>query len=55
MTKARICDEDSKAKTSYYKALNDKKGKGLDRGKPYENKGNGNGKKKQGSGNCYKC
>ncbi|MCI61656.1 hypothetical protein A2U01_0082913, partial [Trifolium medium] len=27
MTKARICDEDSKAKTNYYKALNDRKGK----------------------------
>jgi len=55
MTKARICDEDSKAKTNYYKVLNDRKGKGLDRGKPYENKGNGSGKKKQGSGSCYKC
>ncbi|MCI80131.1 cellular nucleic acid-binding protein, partial [Trifolium medium] len=28
MTKARICDEDGKAKTSYYKAMNDRKGKG---------------------------
>ncbi|MCI83387.1 hypothetical protein A2U01_0104663, partial [Trifolium medium] len=47
MTKAMICDEDGKAKSSYYKAMNDKKWKGLDRGKPYENKGNSNGKRKQ--------
>ncbi|MCI67438.1 cellular nucleic acid-binding protein, partial [Trifolium medium] len=53
MTKARICDEDSKAKSSYYKVLNDRKGKGQDRGKPYDN--NGNGRKKQGGGLCYKC
>ncbi|MCI91117.1 hypothetical protein A2U01_0112411, partial [Trifolium medium] len=49
-TKARICDEDSKAKSNYYKDLNDRKGKGLDRGRPYESKGNGNGGKKQGNG-----
>ncbi|MCI82066.1 hypothetical protein A2U01_0103340, partial [Trifolium medium] len=49
MTKARICDEDNKAKSSYYKAMNDRKGKGLDRGKPYENKGNESGKKNQGN------
>ncbi|MCI54101.1 cellular nucleic acid-binding protein, partial [Trifolium medium] len=42
MTKARICDEDEKTKSSYYKALNDWKGKGLDRGRPYDNKGKGN-------------
>ncbi|MCI60951.1 hypothetical protein A2U01_0082207, partial [Trifolium medium] len=48
MTKARICDEDGKAKSSYYKALNDRKGKGQDRGKPYDNKGNGSGVRKQG-------
>ncbi|MCI44244.1 cellular nucleic acid-binding protein, partial [Trifolium medium] len=54
-TKARICDEDGKAKSSYYKAMNDRKGKGLDRGKPYDNKGNGRGGKKQGNGLCYKC
>ncbi|MCI42155.1 cellular nucleic acid-binding protein, partial [Trifolium medium] len=57
MTKARICDEDGKAKTSYYKALNDRKGKGQDRGRPYDNKkkGIGNGGRKQGNGLCYKC
>ncbi|MCI86544.1 hypothetical protein A2U01_0107825, partial [Trifolium medium] len=37
MTKARICDEDRKAKSSYYKALNDKR-KGQDRTKPYGDK-----------------
>ncbi|MCI96340.1 hypothetical protein A2U01_0117640, partial [Trifolium medium] len=57
MTKARICDEDGKAKSSYCKALNDRKGKGQDRGKPYDNtgKGNGNGGRKQSNGQCYKC
>ncbi|MCI82562.1 cellular nucleic acid-binding protein, partial [Trifolium medium] len=53
MTKARICDEDGKAKLSYYKAMNDRKGKSHDRGKPYDN--NGNRRKKQGNGQCYKC
>ncbi|MCI75473.1 hypothetical protein A2U01_0096742, partial [Trifolium medium] len=48
MTKARICDEDGKAKSSYYKAMNDRKGKSQDHGKPYDN--NGNGRKKQGNG-----
>ncbi|MCI79587.1 cellular nucleic acid-binding protein, partial [Trifolium medium] len=52
---ARICDEDGKAKSSFYKAMNDRKGKGQDRGKPYDNKGNGSGGKKQGNGLCYKC
>ncbi|MCI76173.1 cellular nucleic acid-binding protein, partial [Trifolium medium] len=55
MTKARICDEDGKAKSSYYKALNDRKGKGPDRSKPYDNKGNGSGGRKQCNGQCYKC
>ncbi|MCI24729.1 hypothetical protein A2U01_0045915, partial [Trifolium medium] len=36
---SRICDEDGRAKTNYYKSLSDKKGKGQDRGKPYDNKG----------------
>ncbi|MCI75017.1 cellular nucleic acid-binding protein, partial [Trifolium medium] len=57
MTKARICDEDGKAKSSYYKAMNDRKGKGQDRGRPYDKKGKGmgNGGRKQGNGQCYKC
>ncbi|MCI34009.1 cellular nucleic acid-binding protein [Trifolium medium] len=37
--KFRICDEDGKAKTSYYKALSDRRGKGQDRGKSYDNRG----------------
>ncbi|MCI92024.1 hypothetical protein A2U01_0113320, partial [Trifolium medium] len=36
MTKPRICDEDGKAKSSYYKTLNDRKGKSQDCGKPYD-------------------
>jgi ribosomal protein S27E len=61
VNKCRICDEDGKAKSNYYKMVNDKKGKGLDRGKPYGDKGkkknveNGNGKGKNGDWRCYKC
>ncbi|MCI51178.1 cellular nucleic acid-binding protein, partial [Trifolium medium] len=53
--KNRICDEDGKAKTSYYKALSDRRGKGQDLGKPYDNRGRGNtgGGRTQGNGNCY--
>ncbi|MCI60380.1 cellular nucleic acid-binding protein, partial [Trifolium medium] len=39
VNKSRICDEDGKAKTNYYKSMSDKKGKGQDHGKPYDNKG----------------
>ncbi|MCI80717.1 cellular nucleic acid-binding protein, partial [Trifolium medium] len=55
--KSRICDDDGKAKSNYYKAMNDRKGKGQDRGKPYDNKGRGSasGVRKQGNGQCYKC
>ncbi|MCI56578.1 hypothetical protein A2U01_0077829, partial [Trifolium medium] len=35
--------------------MNDRKGKGQDRSKPYDNKGNGSGGKKQGNGQSYKC
>ncbi|MCI61257.1 cellular nucleic acid-binding protein, partial [Trifolium medium] len=35
VAKSRICDEDGKAKSNFYKAMSDKKGKGQDRGKPY--------------------
>ncbi|MCI65870.1 cellular nucleic acid-binding protein, partial [Trifolium medium] len=42
VNKSRICDDDERAKTSYYKAVNDRKGKGPDRGKPYDNQGGGN-------------
>ncbi|MCI44643.1 cellular nucleic acid-binding protein, partial [Trifolium medium] len=56
----RICDEDGKAKTSYYKALSDKRGRGQDRGKPYGgDKGKkvakNSGVKKRGGPHCFKC
>ncbi|MCI85757.1 hypothetical protein A2U01_0107036, partial [Trifolium medium] len=45
----------------YYKAVNDRKRKGQDRGKPYvvdknkkSDEKSGGGKKK-GGGNCFKC
>ncbi|CAJ2644645.1 unnamed protein product [Trifolium pratense] len=57
--KCRICDDDGKAKTNYYKAMSDKRGRGQDRGKPYGDKGKkvveNSGGKKRGSGQCYKC
>ena len=43
VNKCRMFDEASKAKPSFYKAVNEKKGMSNDRGKPY---GNDNGKKK---------
>ncbi|CAJ2636548.1 unnamed protein product [Trifolium pratense] len=56
--KCRICDDDGKAKTNYYKAMSDKRGKGQDRGKPYGDKGKKvvetSGGKKKGSGQCYR-
>ncbi|MCI98324.1 hypothetical protein A2U01_0119627, partial [Trifolium medium] len=55
--KSRICDEDGKTKTSYYKALSDRRGKGQDRGKPYGDKGKksveSSGWKKKNVGQCY--
>ncbi|XP_045809723.1 DNA-binding protein HEXBP-like [Trifolium pratense] len=50
-------DEDGKAKSSYYKAMKDRKGKGLERSKPYDivERGSSSGRKKQGNGQCYKC
>ncbi|MCI53828.1 cellular nucleic acid-binding protein, partial [Trifolium medium] len=55
VNKSRIGDDDGRAKTSYYKAVNDRKGKGQERGKPYDNRGRGNGSggRKPGNGNCY--
>ncbi|MCI19955.1 hypothetical protein A2U01_0041115, partial [Trifolium medium] len=38
VNKSRICDEDGRAKSNYYKAMSDKKKKGQDRGKPYGDK-----------------
>ncbi|XP_045791915.1 DNA-binding protein HEXBP-like [Trifolium pratense] len=57
--KCCICDDDGKAKTNYYKAMSDKRGRGQDRGKSYGDKGKKvaetNGGKKNGGGQCYKC
>jgi len=59
--KFRIFDEASKAKTNFYKMVNDKKGKGHDLGKPY---GRDKAKKKEFGGGskpsggevkCFKC
>ncbi|MCI53717.1 cellular nucleic acid-binding protein, partial [Trifolium medium] len=49
-----------KAKANYYKAVNEKRGKDLGRGKPYDKKGKkvdegGSGGKGRGDGNCFKC
>ncbi|MCI37865.1 cellular nucleic acid-binding protein, partial [Trifolium medium] len=59
VNKSRICDEDGRAKSNYYKPVNDNKRKGQDRAKPYgdQNKksGESSGGRRKGSGNCYKC
>ncbi|KAK2427684.1 putative mitochondrial protein [Trifolium repens] len=60
VNKSNICDLDEKAKTSYYKEMNDKRGKGQDRGKPYDkrNKGKVGGSGERGKNDndkCYKC
>ncbi|MCI31462.1 cellular nucleic acid-binding protein, partial [Trifolium medium] len=59
VNKSRICDEDGKAKTNYYKSLSEKKGRGQDRGKPYADKGKkgveSSGGRKKNGGQCYKC
>ncbi|MCI26687.1 cellular nucleic acid-binding protein, partial [Trifolium medium] len=59
LNKSRICDEDGRAKTNYYKAVNDKKRKGQDRGKPYGDKnrkgGESSGGKKKNIGHCFRC
>ncbi|GAU45290.1 hypothetical protein TSUD_327480 [Trifolium subterraneum] len=57
VAKARICDEDGKAKSNYFKAV---RGKSQDRAKPYEVKGRGSarsgkGKKKMDNDKCYRC
>ncbi|MCI58524.1 GRAS family transcription factor, partial [Trifolium medium] len=59
VNKSIICDEDGRAKTNHYKAVNDNKRKGQDRAKPYGDRnkksGEGSGGRKKGAGNCYKC
>ncbi|GAU51960.1 hypothetical protein TSUD_417460 [Trifolium subterraneum] len=57
VAKARICDEDGKAKSNYFKAV---RGKSQDRAKPYEVKGRGStrggrGKEKVDNDKCYRC
>ncbi|GAU51023.1 hypothetical protein TSUD_411670 [Trifolium subterraneum] len=57
VAKARICDEDGKAKNNYFKAV---RGKNQDRAKPYEVKGKGSarsgkGKEKVDGDKCYRC
>ncbi|GAU42216.1 hypothetical protein TSUD_375650 [Trifolium subterraneum] len=57
VAKARICDEDGKANSNYFKAV---RGKSQDRAKPYEVKGKGNarggkGKEKMDNDKCYRC
>lgn len=49
VNKFRIYDKDNKARASYYKGENDKRGKGRDHGKPYGSPSD-NGKKKMTSG-----
>ncbi|MCI38273.1 cellular nucleic acid-binding protein, partial [Trifolium medium] len=60
VNKSCICDKDGKAKVNYYKAANEKRGKDLGRGNPYDKKGKkvdegGSGGKGKGDGNCFKC
>ncbi|GAU50577.1 hypothetical protein TSUD_410010 [Trifolium subterraneum] len=57
VAKARICDEDGKAKSNYFKAV---RGKIQDHAKPYEVKGKGSarggkGKEKMDNDKCYRC
>ncbi|GAU45087.1 hypothetical protein TSUD_85730 [Trifolium subterraneum] len=57
VAKARISDEDGKAKSNYFKAV---RGKSQDRAKPYEVKGRGSarggkGKEKVDGDKCYRC
>ncbi|GAU10237.1 hypothetical protein TSUD_422540, partial [Trifolium subterraneum] len=57
VAKARICDEDGKAKSNYFKAV---RGKSQDRAKPYEVKGRGSarggkGKEKVDGDKWYRC
>ncbi|GAU37549.1 hypothetical protein TSUD_369970 [Trifolium subterraneum] len=57
VAKARICDEDGKAKSNYFKAV---RGKSQDRAKPYEVMGKGSarggkGNEKMDNDKCYRC
>ncbi|MCI33812.1 hypothetical protein A2U01_0055030, partial [Trifolium medium] len=50
---------DGRAKSNYYKAVNDNKRKGQDRAKPYGDKNKRSGESSKGRKNnggfCYKC
>ncbi|XP_058726053.1 uncharacterized protein LOC131597366 [Vicia villosa] len=50
VNKSGIYDEDSRESSSYYKSLNDKKGKGQFSGKPYDDK-----KNNMVEVTCFKC
>ncbi|GAU39361.1 hypothetical protein TSUD_56880 [Trifolium subterraneum] len=49
VAKARICDEDGKVKSNYFKAV---RGKSQDRAKPYDVKGKGSARGGKGKGIC---
>ncbi|XP_058726608.1 uncharacterized protein LOC131597968 [Vicia villosa] len=62
VNKSRIYDEDSRESSSYYKSLNDRKGKGKFFGKPCDEKKKQSGFRKKPSGGiaytsikCFKC
>jgi hypothetical protein len=62
VNRCRIYDEDSRARSTYYKNISDKKSKGQDRGKPYmasADKGKeevtGGSKQSGGEERCFKC
>ncbi|MCI50095.1 cellular nucleic acid-binding protein, partial [Trifolium medium] len=61
VNKSRICDKDSRAKANYYKAANEKRGKDMGRGKPYDNggkkinEGGSSGGRGGGVKNCFSC
>src|ERR1051325_8089341 len=60
VNKSTIYDEDSRKSASYYKNVNDRKGKGQFRGNPYDNKKKSSSGKKPSGGSstpikCFKC
>ena len=61
VNKSRIYDKDRRESSSYYKNVNDRKGKRQFCGKPYEDKKKSSGDKKSSGGGssaplkCYKC
>ncbi|MCI24862.1 GRAS family transcription factor [Trifolium medium] len=59
VNKSRICDHDGRAKSNYFKAVNEKRGKDHGKGKPYDKKGKkseeGSSGKGKNDGKCFKC